>query len=79
MGTSLTESTVTTKGQVTIPVELRRKFAIEKGSKVDVTEEAGKIVIRKLPSIFDLAGSGAGKGDPAGLKKMLDDMRTEDA
>ena len=37
------------------------------------------IVIRKRPSIFDLAGSGAGKGDVAELKRMLDQMREEDA
>ena len=36
-------------------------------------------VIRKRPSIFDLAGSGAGKGDVAELKRMLDQMRDEDA
>ena len=37
------------------------------------------IVIRKSPSIFDLAGSGAGKGNVDELKKMLDRMRDEDA
>ena len=36
------------------------------------------IVIKKRPSIFDLAGSGAGKGDVAELKRMLDQMRDED-
>jgi AbrB family looped-hinge helix DNA binding protein len=75
----MTETAVSTKGQVTIPVELRRKFKLEKGSKVEVVEEEGRIVIRRLPSIFDLAGSGAGKGGPEGLKRMLDDMRAEDA
>ena len=37
------------------------------------------IVIRKRPSIFDLAGGGAGKGDVGELKRMLDQMREEDA
>ena len=75
----MTEVSVTRKGQITIPVELRRKFGIEEGSKVEVAEEEGGIVIRKLPSIFDLAGTGAGKGDVKELKRMLDDMRAEDA
>jgi len=75
----MTEVSVTRKGQITIPVELRRKFGIEENSKVDVVEEEGMIVIRKRPSIFDLAGSGAGKGDVGELKKMLDQMREEDA
>jgi AbrB family looped-hinge helix DNA binding protein len=75
----MTEVSVTKKGQITIPVTLRRKFRIEEGSKVEVAEEEGNIVIRKLPSIFDLAGSGAGKGDVAKLKRVLDQMRAEDA
>jgi len=75
----MTEVSVTKKGQITIPVTLRRKFRIEEGSKVEVAEEEGNIVIRKLPSIFDLAGSGAGKADVEKLKRILDQMRAEDA
>jgi AbrB family looped-hinge helix DNA binding protein len=73
------ESVVTRKGQITIPVKLRRKFGIEEGSKVEVVEEEGKIAIKKRPSIFDLAGSGAGKANVEDLKKMLDQMRDQDA
>jgi len=75
----MTEVTVTRKGQITIPAELRRKFRIEEGSKVMVVEENGKIVVKRLPSIFDLAGSGSGRGSVDELKKMLDRMREEDA
>jgi AbrB family looped-hinge helix DNA binding protein len=75
----MTEVLVTRKGQITIPVEIRRKFGIEEGSRVEVLEEEGMIVIRKRPSIFDLAGGGAGKGDVKKLKRMLDQMREEDA
>ena len=71
----MTEVAVTKKGQITIPVEIRRKFGIEESSKVEVVEEEGKIVIRKRPSIFDLAGSGAGKGSVEVIKSMLDQMR----
>jgi AbrB family looped-hinge helix DNA binding protein len=72
------ELVVTTKGQVTIPIKLRRKFGIEAKSKVEIVEEDGKIVIKKQPSIFDLAGSGVGKATVEEVKKMLDDMRAED-
>jgi len=75
----MTDVLVTRKGQITIPVELRRKFGIEEGSRVEVVEEEGGLVIRKFQSIFDLAGSGAGKGDVEELKRMLDQMREEDA
>ena len=73
------EVIVTRKGQVTIPVKIRRKFKIEENSKVKIVEEDGKIVIKKQPSIFDLAGSSAGKISVEEAKKMLDKMRAEDA
>ncbi|MBD3204943.1 AbrB/MazE/SpoVT family DNA-binding domain-containing protein [Candidatus Bathyarchaeota archaeon] len=75
----MTEVTVTGKGQITIPVELRRRFDIEEGSKVEVIEEDGKIVIRRQTTIFDLAGESGGKGEVDDLKKMLDALREENA
>jgi AbrB family looped-hinge helix DNA binding protein len=73
------EVVVTRKGQVTIPVKIRRKFGIEESSRVEIVEEDGKIVIKKRPSIFDLAGSGAGKASVDEVKRVLDEMRSEDA
>jgi len=72
------ELVVTRKGQVTIPIKLRKKFGIEESSKVTIVEEDGKIVIKKLPSFLDLIGSGAGKATVEEVKKMLDEMRAED-
>jgi AbrB family looped-hinge helix DNA binding protein len=37
---------ITTKGQVTIPQELRRKYQIEAHAEVDFIEEDGKITVR---------------------------------
>ena len=73
------EVVVTRKGQVTIPIKIRRKFKIEQNTKVTIQEEDGKIVIKKQPSIFDLAGSSAGKASVDELKQMLDEMRAQDA
>ena len=73
------EVVVTRKGQVTIPVKIRRKFKIEENSKVEIVEEDGKIVIKKQPSIFDLAGSGAGKASVEEVKRMIEEMREQDA
>ncbi|MCW4018909.1 MAG: AbrB/MazE/SpoVT family DNA-binding domain-containing protein [Candidatus Bathyarchaeota archaeon] len=73
------EVVVTRKGQVTIPAEIRRKFGIEESSKVEIIEKNGEIVIRKCPSIFDLSGAGAGKGNVKELKRELDQMRDQDA
>ena len=73
------EVSVTKKGQVTIPVELRRKFHIEESSRVQIIEKNDDIVIKKCPSILDLAGASAGKANIEELKKELDQMRNEDA
>jgi AbrB family looped-hinge helix DNA binding protein len=75
----MTEVTVTSKGQVTIPADLRRKFKIEEGSKVEILEEDGRIVVKRKISIFDLAGSSAGSSDVEELKRLLDGLRDEDA
>ncbi|MEM2106354.1 MAG: AbrB/MazE/SpoVT family DNA-binding domain-containing protein [Candidatus Bathyarchaeia archaeon] len=75
----MTDISVTRKGQITIPVKLRRKFGITEGSKVEVVEEKNCIVIKRLPSILDLAGIDSGKANVRELKGMLDRMREEDA
>jgi AbrB family looped-hinge helix DNA binding protein len=72
------ELVVTRKGQVTIPIKIRRKFKIEENSKVEIFEEGGKIVIKKLPRFLDLAGSGVGEATVEEVKQMLDEMRAED-
>jgi AbrB family looped-hinge helix DNA binding protein len=72
------EMAVTRKGQVTIPVEIRRKLRIEENSRVQIVEINGEIVIRKCPSFYDLAGTGTGEATVEELKKELDEMREED-
>ena len=75
----MTEISVTPKGQVTIPAELRKKYKINPGSKVEITEEEGKITITKMDSIFDLAGAGSKVATPEEVKAELDEMRERDA
>ena len=41
-------STATPKGQIVIPVELRRKYRIEAGTKVSIVDGEGHIVVRPL-------------------------------
>ncbi|TMB43005.1 MAG: AbrB/MazE/SpoVT family DNA-binding domain-containing protein [Deltaproteobacteria bacterium] len=45
---SMSVSTATPKGQIVIPVELRRRFKIEAGTKVSVEEGDGCIVVRPI-------------------------------
>ncbi len=41
-------STLTSKGQITLPVELRRRWGLKPGDRLDFTLEAdGKVMLRK--------------------------------
>jgi AbrB family looped-hinge helix DNA binding protein len=41
-------STLTSKGQITLPVELRRRWGLKSGDRLDFTLEAsGRVVLRK--------------------------------
>lgn len=75
----MAETLVTRKGQITIPAALRKKYRLTEGTRVQVEELQGTIVLKRGLSIFDLAGHGAGKADVAAVKRKLDKMRREDA
>lgn len=48
--------TVTTKGQITIPADLRRKLEITEGTKLIVTREGDTLKIIPVPKLSQLAG-----------------------
>jgi AbrB family looped-hinge helix DNA binding protein len=73
----MTATNVTSKGQITIPAHLRKKYKITENSKVEIIEENEKIIIKKLDTVLDLAGTG--NGTPEELKQTLDQMRKTDA
>jgi antitoxin PrlF len=60
-------STVTTKGQVTIPVDIRSLFNIRPNDRVDFVVENDRIVLTPVKSLKDLRGAvqAAGSGDVA--------------
>lgn len=55
-------STVTTKGQVTIPVGIRERFGIHPNDKVDFVVEGGRISIVPVRTLKDLRGVVTAKG-----------------
>jgi bifunctional DNA-binding transcriptional regulator/antitoxin component of YhaV-PrlF toxin-antitoxin module len=69
---------VTRKGQVTVPVELRRKYGIVEGVKMVVKDSSSGIVFRVIPKIEDLAGVDAGKIKVEKALELIDKMRLED-
>ncbi|HWK00224.1 MAG TPA: AbrB/MazE/SpoVT family DNA-binding domain-containing protein [Xanthobacteraceae bacterium] len=51
------QSTLTSKGQITLPVELRRRWGLKPGDRLDFTlEDDGRVVVRKWlrRSIFEI-------------------------
>jgi AbrB family looped-hinge helix DNA binding protein len=75
----LVEHQVTRKGQVTIPLELREKHGLGEGSRVAFEDAGDCIVMRKATGFLDLIGSGARGATPGEMKRLLDDMRKQDA
>ena len=72
------EVLVTRKGQVTVPIELRRKYGIEEGMKMIVEDCGSGIILKVVPRLEDLVGIDAGKISLDEAFKILDKMRSED-
>ena len=50
-------STITQKGQVTIPVSMREKFALKKGKRLFFSMEKDHIKVYPSPDFFSFRGS----------------------
>jgi len=70
-------SVVTIKGQIVVPVKIRRKFGIKKGTRIAFIEQSGKLIIQPLDKgYFDgLAGVLGTEGKM--LKSLLEDKKKE--
>ena len=72
----MVSSRVTIKGQVLIPVEIRRKVGIRKGTRVFIEEKNGDIIVHPVTADFYDRCFGMFKG--SGLVKELEKMRREE-
>jgi AbrB family looped-hinge helix DNA binding protein len=72
----MTEVVVTRRGQTTIPKELRTKFKIEEGTKLEALAYADGILLKKKTSTLDLAGTGRASLEDA--LRILYRIRDED-
>ncbi len=68
---------VTRKGQVTIPVELRRKYNIREGDLVLMEDLGDGILLKPIPRLEEFAGVDMGRYDTKELKEGLDRVRRE--
>ncbi len=53
--------TITSQGQITIPIDIRRALGLEKAGKAVVREDAGKMVVEPVPDILSFYGVFASK------------------
>jgi antitoxin PrlF len=67
-------ATVTSKGQITIPVKIRNKLSLKTGDQVFFMEEKGKIVFQNASQIAlsSIQNQMKGKADKAGFKSEKD-------
>lgn len=72
----LTTVTVTRKGQTTIPKELREKYQMSKGSRLEVIDTGDGVMFRKAKSTIDLIGSS--KISLNEMRRRLEEIRRED-
>jgi AbrB family looped-hinge helix DNA binding protein len=58
---------VTTKGQLVIPIKLRKKLGIKKGTRVALHEDNGRLIVQPLTSQFigRMRGSLGARGEKA--------------
>lgn len=78
---------VTSKGQITIPIEIRKKLGIKEGSKVLFLEEAGRIYLANssMEALREAQQAFAGEAENVGLKTeedviaMIKELREERA
>lgn len=68
---------VTSKGQITIPIEIRKKLGIKNGDKVLFVEEAGKIYIlnSSMDALNEAQSAFKGEAERLGLKNDADVVR----
>ncbi|HUT33845.1 MAG TPA: AbrB/MazE/SpoVT family DNA-binding domain-containing protein [Planctomycetota bacterium] len=69
-------STTSIKGQVVIPADLRRKFGIKRGTKVNFREEGGRIVLRPVTRDYIRKVRGMLKGSGV-LQELMAERRRE--
>ena len=70
------EVVVTRRGQTTIPTAIRKKLGIQEGTRLKVETDGEKVVLTKVPSVFDLAGTSKLTAEEA--FNRLDNMREEE-
>lgn len=77
------QTKITSKGQVTVPVEIRRKLGLRQGDRVEFSEKGGDTVIRRAADAenpferYKGAFKGLG-GDLEAINRWIAELRNDD-
>jgi antitoxin PrlF len=76
-------ATVTSKGQVTVPIDVRRRLGLSEGDRLEFLTEQGVTIVRPLRGDENPFASYAGALDtfPGGVKEInawVSDLRDDD-
>jgi AbrB family looped-hinge helix DNA binding protein len=75
-------STISSKGQITVPQEIRKRLGLEPGDRVEFVVEEGRTVVRPARSESNpfekfIGIAGPFPGGEEGIKAWIDDMRSD--
>ena len=73
---------ITSKGQITVPREIRKRLGLEAGDRVEFVIEEGRTVMRPARSEVNPFGRYIGilrpfRDGQAGIKAWIDEMRSD--
>ena len=65
---------ITSKGQITVPIDIRRKLGVKEGDKILFVEEQGRIIIMNssMEALRRAQDAFAGEAERLGLKDEQD-------
>ena len=70
-------SSMTVKGQLVVPVRIRRKYNLKKGAKVAFIEQDGNFVVQPLDKDYFRRLAGILGTDGSMLKSLMEDKKRE--
>ncbi len=76
-------STISSKGQVTVPQEIRKRLGLQTGDRVELVVEEGRTVLRPVRTEVNpferfIGIAGPFPGGDEGIKAWIDDMRSDE-
>jgi AbrB family looped-hinge helix DNA binding protein len=71
------DSVITRKGQVTLPIEIRRELGLKEGDRVTFKMENGTVVVARAVSVVDATAGIFNSRKPAPSVKELREMAEE--